>query len=70
MAITRYQSFMSGPLPAEEGEWVASKDMRKWLREEATRLLGESPQAHPDVLARWKVLAEEEDSLSSNGHNG
>ena len=33
------------------------KEIADWLREEATKLLGTDPKAHPDVKAHWERLA-------------
>ena len=36
----------------------AMEDWKPWLKEEATKMLADKDHMHPDVLARWKELAE------------
>jgi hypothetical protein len=43
-------------------EWATSEGTRKWLKEEAKKKLEEKDLSvvHPNVLAHWKMLAEED----------
>lgn len=50
--------------------WQLIEENKKRLSEAAKKLLKESPSAHPDVIAHWKMLSELKAAPAGNQGNG